>query len=1033
MIRALIEFTLRKPLLNHMLLFFILLLSAIAYINVPKEIFPPVQMDKISITGGYAGASADVLDKMVVKTIEEDLANISELDTVSTTIKNGAFTILADIKPGSENINVLSDVKDIITQAKRDLPSDMNEPVAQIHEEAIPLVLIAIAGDVSTQELLDRADELKSVLSAYKELSDITIRGDSDEELVFRLDPERLEAYGLSTSGTVAALQNLSSIFPIGTVKSRGEHLYISTYNGEKDAADVAETVVSIDGKSVRIGAIADVSFELGDESELSHYNGKRNVSVNINKSKSGNAIALSKAIKQELEAFRERYPELEFAVYTDTSVWIRNRLNTVFSNIVFGLILVFAAMLIFVNRGIALVVAMGIPLSFMIGMIATEMIGYSLNMLSLLGALIALGMLVNEAIVVAENIYRHMEEGMPRREAAINGAVEMFPAVLTATLTTVFAFLPMLMLTGEMGTFIKILPVMISILLISSLFEAFFFLPLHAHEFMKLRAQSHVSHGIWEHLYRWYDTLLHFLFRRRVVSLLAIVGAIIALSVIMIGQSRFQLFPQFDVTQVYVTGKVNINNDLENTEEIVSKIETILLEKLDKQEYSSVTSVVGMRLDAQNKAEIGENLFHVFIDLYERAPDDWFNRYVNPLFALDLDPEIMIRERSAKKVGEDVKRWLAPLESAEDAYGRLFENLTVTVPGTGVVAHDIEIALSGKNDAQMAEGVAVLEKALEGVDGVFNITDDADIGERELKLRVNDYGYKLGLSEAAVGNQMRAYFLKGEYGKMFNESGLVRVRIESLYKDDIASLRDFRLQLPGGGTARLNDVCDFIYTQGYVTIEKEDGKRIRSVFASLDKDKRTSAEAMQAIKPALDALKAEHFTVEIKGEEKENAKTQREMTQVAAIAIVLIFITLVWLFDSFGLSLIVLSTIPLVILGVYVGHWVMGLNITMPSLIGVVGLAGVVVNDGLIMVSFIRKASDSERLMKQARTRLRPILMTSITTVLGLMTLMFFPSGQAQIMQPMAVSLGFGLAWATVLNLLYVPLMYAVFYRVKR
>lgn len=1033
MIRKLIEFSLDKPLLNHMLLFFILLLSVFAYVNIPKEIFPPIQKDKITITGGYTGASADVLDKMVVKTIEDDLNNISELEKVTTTIKNGAFTITGDIKPGSENIAVLNDVKDIVAQTKRDLPSDMNEPVATIHEESIPLVLIAIAGDAPMKTLLERADELKSALGQYKELSDITIRGDSDDELVFRLDMKRLDAYGLGVDETVAALQGLSSIFPVGSVKPRGEHIYISTYNGEKDAERIAGTVITVGGKRLRVGEIARVSFELGDESEISHYNGLRNVSININKSKSGNSIALARQIREMLKVFEKRYPELKFAVYTDTSIWIKNRLNTVVSNIIVGLILVFAAMLIFVNRGIALVVAMGIPLSFMIGLIATEMIGYSLNMLSLLGALIALGMLVDEAIVVAENIYRHLEEGMPRRQAAIQGAVEMFPAVLTATLTTVFAFLPMLMITGEMGTFIKILPVMITILLISSLFEAFFFLPLHSYDFLKLRKESHVSHSIWEHLYRWYDKGLHLLFRRRITSLVVGVAAIIAVTVVMVSQTRFQLFPQFDVTQVYVTGKVNINNDLEDTEALVSTIEKRLLEKLDPQEYSSVTSVIGMRLDAKNKAELGENLFHVFIDLHERAPENWYNRYVNPIFSVESDATPRIRERDAKTIAEDVTAWLEPIAGSEDAFGKVFENFSITVPGTGVVAHDVEIALAGKDDDTLAEGVKRLEAALAKVEGVYNISDDADLGEQELKLRVNDYGYDLGLNEAQISQQLRAHYLKGEYGKMFTDDGLVRIRIESLQRDDPELLEQIQIRLPQSmRTVALADVADFVYTQGYVTIEKENAKRIRSVFASLDKDKRTSSEAMAAVKPTLDALKNEGFIVDVKGEEQENAKTQREMGQAAAVAIFLIFITLVWLFDSLVLSLIVLSTIPLVIVGVYVGHWIMGLSITMPSLIGIVGLAGVVVNDGLIMVSFIKKATDAESLMRQARTRLRPILMTSITTILGLMTLIFFASGQAQILQPMAVSLGYGLLWATVLNLFYVPLLYAVVRRVR-
>jgi multidrug efflux pump subunit AcrB len=219
---------------------------------------------------------------------------------------------------------------------------------------------------------------------------------------------------------------------------------------------------------------------------------------------------------------------------------------------------------------------------------------------------------------------------------------------------------------------------------------------------------------------------------------------------------------------------------------------------------------------------------------------------------------------------------------------------------------------------------------------------------------------------------------------------------------------------------------------QGFVALKKEDGVRVRTVLASLDKKIITSAEAMKKLEPAFSKLRDDGYKIDIKGEEKENAKNKREMLQSAVIAIFLIFITLVWLFDSIKKSLIVISTIPLVLLGVYFGHLVMGLNMTMTGLIGTVGLAGVVVNDGLIMVSFIRDATDTEDLMKKAKTRLRPILLTSLTTVLGLSTLIFFASGQAMILQPMAISLGFGIAWATVLNLIYVPLLYSVVYKIR-
>ena len=1034
MIRSFIRFSIEKPLLNHILLLFIFLLSIFAYINIPKEKFPPMNMDKITIKGGYPGTSADILDNMVVQNIEDDLQNIDELENIKSSIKNGSFIISAEIKSGSDNILVLNDVKDVVSSIKKDLPADMNEPIAKIKVHAFPLVLIALSGDVPKEELLQRADELKTQLSKFKDLSDITIRGDAEEELRITLNTQKIKAYGLESTSVVNAISQISSIFPIGTVKEKAHHLYISTYNGEKTKEDVENTLIDFGNKRVRIGDIADVAFRLSDEVELSHYNGVRNISVNVTKSKNGNAILLVKQIRELLKTEEKLHKNLQYNIYTDTSVWIKNRLNVVFSNIVFGLMLVFLAMLIFINRGIAFVVALGIPVSFMIGLIVTEILGDSLNMLSLLGALIALGMLVDEAIVVAENIYRHLEEGMERKEAVINGAAEMFPAVLTATLTTVFAFLPMLLMTGEMGMFIKIIPIMITVLLLSSLFEAFYFLPLHAHDFLKVSKEGSFTKKFWDKMYVLYSKILHFFFRRKVISLLFISLSILSLTYIMIKNSKFQLFPDFDNTQVYVYGKVNINNELKDTEKVVTKLENILIKNLDKRDVSSVTSVVGFKMDAKNRAELGENMFHIFVDLHERAPVNFFDKYISPYLSIEYDKKSKIRTRDAKEIALEIKKMLKGMQDAKDEKGKpLFEELVTKVPGAGVVAHDIEVGLSSKDNRDVVPYLKMIETKLSTIEGVYNMADDATLGEKELKLRINRYGQELGFNEQIISSQLRAYYLKGEYGKLFNTQGLIRIRLDSELSKDIDSINRLEMQVPMKNQyVLLKDIVDFYFVQSFVTLKKEDGKRLRSLYATLDKKKMTSSEVMEQLKPLFKKIKDEGVEVEIKGEEKENQKNQREMMQSAVIAIFLIFITLVWLFDSIKKSLIVISTIPLVLLGVYVGHWVMGLNLTMPGLIGVVGLAGVVVNDGLIMVDFIKKAQDTEELMRRAKTRLRPILLTSLTTVLGLLTLIFFASGQAMILQPMAVSLGFGIAWATVLNLIYVPLLYAVVYKIK-
>jgi len=1033
MIRKFIEFSINKPLLNHILLIFIFMLSIFAYINIPKEIFPPMNLDKITITGGYVGTSADVLDKMVVKSIEDDLQNIDELEEVKTIIKNGSFNINAEIKTGSDNASVLNEVKDVVAGVKKDLPADMTEPVAKIKIHTFPLVLIALSGDVSKSELLNKANELKSKLTRFKDLSDITVRGDADEELDVTLNNEKIKAYGLNPALVISAIRNISSIFPVGTIKQKAHHLYISTYNGEKNKKDIEDTIIGVGGVKLRIGDIADIAFKLGDEIELSHYNGVRNVSINVAKSKDGNAIALVKNIRELLKEQEKIHPNLTYSIYTDTSVWIKNRLNVVFSNIMFGLMLVFLAMLIFINRGIAFVVALGIPLSFMIGLIATEILGNSLNMLSLLGALIALGMLVDEAIVVAENIYRHLEEGMERKEAVIVGATEMFPAVLAATLTTVFAFLPMLLMTGNMGMFIRIIPIMITVLLLSSLFEAFYFLPLHAHDFLKVSKEGSFTKVLWNKMYEKYSKLLHFAFKRKHTSLVVIVVTIISLTFVMVKNSKFQLFPDFDNTQIYVYGKVNINNELRDTEKIVTKLEKIILKNVEEKDVSSVTSVIGFKMDSKNRAELGENMFHIFVDLHERAPVNLFDKYISPYLSIEYDPNIQIRTKDAKEIAKNIKERIKPIKESKENGSLVYEELVTKVPGAGVVANDIEISLSAKDGMDILTSLKILKDKLISIDGVFNISDDADIGEKELKLRVNSYGQELGFNEEKVSSELRAYYLKGEYGKLFNSSGLIRIKLQSKINKEIDSLNRVQLEVPSSNQyVSLKDICDFIYVQSFVTLKKEDGQRIRSVYASLDKSKMTSSEVMELIKPTLQEIIDKGYTVEIKGEEKENNKNKHEMMQSALIALFLIFITLVWLFDSIKKSLIVISTIPLVLLGVYVGHWLMDLNLTMPGLIGVVGLAGVVVNDGLIMVDFIKNSKDTEELMHNAKTRLRPILLTSLTTVLGLITLIFFASGQAKILQPMAVSLGFGIAWATVLNLIYVPLLYAVVYKIK-
>ncbi len=1038
MIKAFLRFAVEKPIINHIFLLFILLLAVIAYHKIPKEIFPPSALDRIDIQGAYPGASADVLDKMAVEGLEDELKKLSSIDTIDTVIRNGAFTIKSDIKPGEDKLLVLSDVKDAISKIKRDLPADMNDPVARIEIHQFPLLLVAVSGDVPKKRLIDAAKKLKNRLSNLPGIGDIDVRGDTDEAVKILFDDDKLRAYGIPKRLFYQKVADLAAIYPAGTVQKRGAHLYISTQNGKKSAEALAETIVEIAGKKIRLKDVATVYYGLDDPTQISHFNGKENVSLNVNKTKQGNAIALSKEIKRIVqEEYKGKYPGIDFEVYTDTSVWIKNRLNLVSSNIFFGLILVFAALLLSVNARIAIVVALGIPTSFMVALIAAEIIGYSLNMLTLLGGLIALGMLVDEAIVVAENIYRHIEMGKSPKTAAIEGALEMFPAVMTATLTTVFAFLPLLIMSGKMGMFMRVLPVMITVLLLSSLFEAFYFLPLHAKELFSLRGgvKTQSTKGrFWQRWQRRYASFLAFLLHYKKRALAILVIAIVVATAGILRVTKFQLFPEFDAHQIYLTGKVDINNKLYDTEAYVTQIEKELLTMIDRNETASVTSVIGFRFNPNQTFDLGENLFHIFINLHEKAPENFYDRYIAPIFSLEYDDSDMIRERLAQRIAEELKHKLVEKLKKRRLNGKpLFQELELYVPQTGIVGHDIDIGIGAEESDKVPAALAKLKAALSKIEGVSDIFDNADEGERELKLRINDYGERLGFSEGYLVSVLRGAFLKAEYGKMFDKKGLVRIKIASLTKDKIDDLRRFSVETPDG-TKRvpLGEIADFIYKKGYVKLYKEDGQRYYSVFATVDKRRITPSEVMARIAPLLQQFKKEGYKLIIKGEQKKNAQIRREMGEAALIALFLIFLALVWMFDALVLPLIILSTIPLSVLGALVGTKLMGLHLTLPGVMGLIGLAGVVVNDGIIMLDFIKGTHTIKETVNKAALRLRPIMLTSVTTLLGLSSLIFFASGQALIIQPMAVSLGYGLAWATILNLFYVPLMYAVVYRVR-
>jgi len=1020
-----IDYFIRNKRLNYVLLLFVLMMGVNAYVKIPKELFPLVTLDQIMITGAYAGTSADNLDKMAVRDIEDALASIDGVDKIETVIKPGSFAIVLTLQEGADKNDALNKAKDAVAKSRQYLPADMVEPVATLAVRNRPLVSLSLSSDtLSHGELVEQAKEIKNRFARLPNISEVVMYGDSDEEVSVRLDSHAIEAMGISRSAVTSAVSNLSYIYPVGDIEQKGDFVFLSTVHGKTDAASWEETMLKVGGKYVRLGDIATVVFEHPQDTTMSTFNGRPNITLNISKGDKGNAIVLSEELEQFAETLRPSYPQIYFDFYHDTSKPVESRLDTVLSNLMFGLILVFVSMALLINVRIAFIVALGIPFSFAIGLVFIYVLGYSINIVSLLGALIVIGIVVDDAIVVAENIQRHLNEGMERRTAVMEGLREMLLPVTLATVTTVVAFLPLFMLSGEISNFIILIPIMVVMILLGSLIESFLFLPLHAEEVLR-RQKNRID---WGRIQNLYEAMLHGLIRYKKSVLALFIVTVPLLTFYTVKSMHFQFFPEHDGSFLYVTGKLDINTPIEETAAVAQAIEKRIMASGKTFALKSVSTVTGSRVSMAGDAESGEHVFLVTMELYDMVPDNFFDRYLAPMlnFSFDYDDPEKRRTKHTYELTGDLEKLVAPLRKQYP-----FEELGVREQRAGVVRIDVQVNFSGPDEAKTIAAMRQVQSALEKVDGVVSVSNNLEPGMREIRLRVNAYGERLGLGEADVARTLAGYFLDNRRAMTFNESGVMEIKTRDLQKDRLATLERFQYPLEDGTYVNLGDIVDFESRRDFNQIEKRNGTVVKTVFAKVNKRKTTPMQVLAAIRPVLDAVRKSGVKAELFGENERNVQLATDMKRATVAALFLMLIALLFIFPRIKYALIVMSVIPLSILGALVGHKLMGMQLTMPSVIGLLGLAGVVINDGIIMLDFLHGTHDLHTFYTRAKMRLRPILITSVTTFLGLFSLIFYASGQAVLLQPIAVSIGFGLLWGTVLNLLYVPTLYAAINRI--
>ena len=1021
-----IEYFIKNTRLNYMLLVFLAYMGYNAYANIPKEIFPDVELDKISVLGAYSGTSASVMDKMAVRDIEDELSNINGIDKTETTITPGAFAIILTLNESANKINTLSRVKDSISVTRQNLPSDMNEPIAKLLDKSRSLIKLSLSSDtLSRGDLTVIAKEVKSKLSKIKDISEVLIRGDSKEEVSIRIDSEAVLAYNLSHASLQKAISELSYIFPIGDIEQKGNFVYISTSNGKSSAPEWEDSILNIDGRFIRLGDIAKVKVEYPQTDTLATFNNKPTITLKISKGDRGDSIALSKKLREYIKTQEKNYDGVEFYFYQDTSKPVEKRLSTITSNLLLGLILVFFSMYVLINLRIAIIVALGIPFSFIIGLLFIYYMGYSINIVSLLGALIVIGIVVDDAIVVSENIQRHIDEGMDNHDAAIAGVKEMMLPVTLATVSTIAAFLPIFMMNGEIALFIILIPITVVMILLGSLMESFLFLPLHAQEYLR-KSNNFID---WTPFQNHYEKTLSLLIHYKKIFVMMFLIIIPILTVITAKSMKFQFFPNFDGNYIYISGKLDINTPLEDTYKISREIESKMMEYSDEFSLKSISSVVGYRRSLSGETQRNNSVFMVTMELYDREETNWINKYINPVLNMSFEfnnPE-NIRKKQTFELSPLVKEIIKPYK---EKYNMV--ELGAMEDKPGLIRSDIQINLSGSNDKALQDGVKKLEDELAKIENIKNVSDNIKYGKMEYKIKINSYGESLGLTESSVARVLSSYFLEKRQATTFNNRGVMEIKTQHSNKDNTNTLLDFNIAIAGDRYVKLTDIADIIEIRDYEKINKLNGNIIKTVYANVDKRHITPSEVLAVLESTLNELRGSGIEVDLLGENEKKKQLQEDMKKSFILAMFLIFLTLLLIFSKIKYALMVMSVIPLSALGALLGHKLLGINLSMPSIIGILGLAGVVINDGIIMLDFLHGTHKSKEFFIRARLRLRPIVITSVTTFLGLFTLIFYATGQAVILQPIAISLGFGLIWGTVLNLLYLPTLYAMVNGIK-
>jgi multidrug efflux pump subunit AcrB len=1110
--RSVVEYFLSKSLLLNLLTALIIIVGGYKAGTMNREAFPNINFDIVSISTIYPGASPAEVEKLVTKPIEENIKSVDGIKEFRSASIENRSGIVVTIDPNVKNSQkVIDDIKSAVERTE-DLPEDAKKPLVQeVTSARTPVIEISLGVKADSngkpvlteKEFKQKAKLLEEVLLDIPEVGRVVRRGYRETEMSVDINPFALDRLTISTGQIIQALKGKNINFPGGTLADNGREAAVRTV-GEFDSPEEIEKVFvrSNDaGRSVVLKEVASVSEGFEDKLYIERVNGLYSIVLVVQKKEKADAITLVDKVKSVVGDFQKDQTNfVSISFVNDISKYIRRRLSVLVSNGIQGFILVVISLFFFLGWRVALMVALGLPLAMALTFIILDYMGVTLNLISMLGLIIVVGMLVDDAIVISENIYRYLEEGMEPYEACVRGTVEVIAPVTATITTTIAAFGPMLFVTGIFGKFIYTIPLVVIISLASSLFEAFFILPSHIYDTNKhgvhkgeIKEEGHWFARFRERFYR--PTLSWALTHKAITLGLLMITFVFALFL----QARFGKFKLFpggvEIFIIKISAETGLT--LEETERFVKAVE-YEVDKLPKFEDKPVVGFVdtirhffhSIRLPAQEKfykgevdayvsrvgiiqkdvndpfTKRGKNFAQVMVYLTpdierKRSTDEIMNLVRKKTEWLMNEKALEIQKQKLKaKLNQDKKK----LEDVEiqtevdipsqfaDLKGKLVALDVEAIQGGPPVGKPVAIEIKGDSYETLKKIGDEFKSVMGKVEGVIDIADDYIDGKDEIRLTIDE---SLA-AQAGVSVQQIALAVNTAYQgtvattiKRADEEIDVRVRFPENFRKSIQSLDKIYVSNNFGNLIPISRMTKYNKSPGLAAINHFDGKRLLTVTANLDETITTSEKANKEIrriaeggidpstKTKLEPIMNKYFGYRVRygGENRDTEESMGSLRRSFGVAALIIFIILTSLFRSFIQPFIVMAAIPFSLIGVILAFVTHGHYLSFLSFIGIVGLSGIVVNDSIVLVDFansIRKENPHlnsyEVLLQTGLIRLRPVILTTVTTVLGILPTAYGIGGADPFLMPMTLAIGWGLLFATLLTLVIVPVLYATY-----